>query len=232
MGNIKENLEKIKARIAEAAKRAGRNAEDITLVAVSKTMPVEDVAEAFSAGQTVFGENRVQELREKYDYFEGKADFHQIGTLQTNKVKYLIGRASLIESVDSKELISEISRLAIKKGVTQDILIQVNIGLEPQKSGVIPSELNEILEFASKTQGIRVLGLMAIPPRVEKPDDARPYFKKMYNLFIDIGAKNMDNIYMRVLSMGMTGDFEVAIEEGSTAVRVGTAIFGKRDYMI
>ena len=232
MENIKENLEKIKARIAEAAKRAGRSAAEITLVAVSKTMPIEDVEEAFSAGQTVFGENRVQELKEKYDHFEGKATFHQIGTLQTNKVKYLIGRASLIESVDSKELITEISRLATKKGVTQEILIQVNIGREPQKSGVMPESLYDILEFASKTAGVKVTGLMAIPPKCEKPDDVRPYFKKMYDLFIDIGTKNMDNIYMRVLSMGMTNDFEVAIEEGSTAVRVGTAIFGKRDYMI
>ncbi len=232
MENIKENLENIRARIDAAAKRVNRDAKEITLVAVSKTKPIEMIEEAVLAGQTEFGENRVQELKEKHDHFGDRATFRQIGTLQTNKVKYLIGRASVIESVDSEALISEISRLAKKAGITQDILIQVNIGREMQKSGVMPEQLDALLDFASKAEGVRVIGLMAIPPKCEDPEESRPYFQKMYRLFIDIGAKNMDNIYMKVLSMGMTRDFEVAIEEGSTAVRVGTAIFGKRDYMI
>lgn len=232
MEDIAKNIENIKARIKAAAVRTGRAPESVTLIAVSKTKPVEMIEAAVAAGQTVFGENRVQELRDKYDALKGRAVFHQIGGLQKNKVKYLIGRAALIESVDSRELVSEISRLAEKRGVAQDILIQVNIGREPQKSGVDPAEAENLVRFCSETPAVRVRGLMAIPPKCENPEDARPYFKEMYSLFLDIKSKNIDNIYMDILSMGMTRDFEVAVEEGATAVRVGTAIFGKRDYTI
>ena len=232
MEDIAKNLETVRAKIKSAAVRAGRDPGSVTLIAVSKTKPVEMIEAAMAAGQTVFGENRVQELRDKYDALEGRAVFHQIGGLQKNKVKYLIGRAALIESVDSRELAAEISRLSQKNGVTTDILIQVNIGREPQKSGVDPDEAENLVRFCSETPAVRVRGLMAIPPKCENPEDARPYFKEMYSLFLDIKSKNIDNIYMDTLSMGMTNDFEVAVEEGSTAVRVGTAIFGKRDYMI
>ncbi len=232
MEDVKKNLFETKRKIAEAAKRAGRNPDDITLIAVSKTKPNEMIEEAISAGQFIFGENRVNELKEKKDFFKERASFHQIGTLQTNKVKYLIGRCDLIESVDSTHLIDEISRLSVKKNVVTPILIQINIGREPQKSGVLPEDIYNVLEYAAKAEGISVKGLMAIPPKCENPEDVRPYFKEMYNIFLDIRAKNIDNIYMNILSMGMTHDFETAIEEGSTSVRVGTGIFGKRDYMI
>ena len=232
MEDIAKNLETVRAKIRSAAARAGRDPGSVTLIAVSKTKPVEMIEAAMAAGQTVFGENRVQELRDKYDALKGAAVFHQIGGLQKNKVKYLIGRAALIESVDSRELAAEISRLSQKNGVTTDILIQVNIGREPQKSGVDPDEAENLVRFCSETPAVRVRGLMASPPKCENPEDARPYFKEMYSLFLDIKSKNIDNIYMDILSMGMTNDFEVAVEEGSTAVRVGTAIFGKRDYMI
>ncbi len=232
MEDIAKNLKSVRERIASAALRAGRDPGSVTLIAVSKTKPVEMIEAAMAAGQTVFGENRVQELRDKYDALGGRAVFHQIGGLQKNKVKYLIGRAALIESVDSRELAAEISRLSQKNGVTTDILIQVNIGRELQKSGVDPDEAENLVRFCSETPAVRVRGLMAIPPKCENPEDARPYFKEMYSLFLDIKSKNIDNIYMDILSMGMTNDFEVAVEEGSTAVRVGTAIFGKRDYMI
>ena len=232
MEDVKKNLFETKRRIAKAAKRAGRNPDDITLIAVSKTKPNEMIEEAISAGQFIFGENRVNELKEKKDFFKERASFHQIGTLQTNKVKYLIGRCDLIESVDNTHLIDEISRLSVKKNVVTPILIQINIGREPQKSGVLPEDIYNVLEYAAKAEGISVKGLMAIPPKCENPEDVRPYFKEMYNIFLDIRAKNIDNIYMDILSMGMTHDFETAIEEGSTSVRVGTGIFGKRDYMI
>ena len=232
MEDIAKNLETVRAKIKSAAARAGRDPGSVTLIAVSKTKPVEMIEAAMAAGQTVFGENRVQELRDKYDALGGRAVFHQIGGLQKNKVKYLIGRAALIESVDSRELAAEISRLSQKNGVTTDILIQVNIGMEPQKSGVDPDEAENLVRFCAETPAVRVRGLMAIPPKCENPEDVRPYFKEMYSLFLDIKSKNIDNIYMDILSMGMTNDFEVAVEEGSTAVRVGTAIFGKRDYMI
>lgn len=229
---IAANIEKVRTRINEAAKRAGRDPGEITLMAVSKTMPAEAITAAFDCGITLFGENRVQELLEKLPKLDmtGRS-VHLIGHLQTNKVKYIIDKVDMIESLDSLHLAKEIDSQAKKAGRIMDVLVEVNIGKEESKSGVFPEDLPDFIDQLSQFNNIKIRGLMAIPPFNEDKEKTRPYFAQMRKLFIDIGTKKSDNMNMSILSMGMSSDFDVAIEEGSTIVRVGTAIFGKRNYV-
>ena len=226
MPSIAENVAAVRARVDSAAQ--GRR---VLLVAASKMNDAARVKEAVAAGVDACGENRVQELVEKNagHAYDG-APLHFIGHLQKNKIKYLVGVADLIESVDSEELIELIDRRAGRLGLTQDILLEVNIGREAAKSGLAPEELLKTVEFAAAKPNIRLRGLMAIPPVTATPDGARPYFAAMRELFIDIAGKKYDNTSMDFLSMGMSGDFEAAIAEGANMVRVGSAIFGARDY--
>ena len=224
--SIAENVAAVRARIEAAAK--GRR---VLLVAASKMNDAARVKEAVAAGVDACGENRVQELVEKNaaHAYDG-APLHFIGHLQKNKIKSLVGVAYLIESVDSAELIELIDRRAEKLGLTQDILLEVNIGREAAKSGLPPEEVIKTVEFAAAKPHIRVRGLMAVPPICPSAEEVRPYFAAMRELFVDIAAKKYDNTSMDLLSMGMSGDFETAIEEGANMVRVGSAIFGARDY--
>ena len=224
--SIAENVAAIRARIDAAAQ--GRR---VLLVAASKMNDAAAVREAIAAGVDACGENRVQELLEKnaQGAYAG-APLHFIGHLQKNKVKYLVGTADLIESVDSVELLRMIDARARKLGVTQDVLLEVNIGGEAAKSGFEPLALPEALEISGEFSSLKVRGLMAIPPVAEASGASRPYFARMRELFIDIGAKKYDNVSMDFLSMGMSGDFEDAIREGANMVRVGSAIFGPRNY--
>ncbi len=224
--SIAENVAAIRARIDAAAQ--GRR---VLLVAASKMNDAAAVREAIAAGVDACGENRVQELLEKnaQGAYAG-APLHFIGHLQKNKVKYLVGTVDLIESVDSVELLRMIDARARKLGVTQDVLLEVNIGGEAAKSGFEPSALPEALEISGEFSSLKVRGLMAIPPVAEASGASRPYFARMRELFIDIGAKKYDNVSMDFLSMGMSGDFEDAIRESANVVRVGSAIFGPRNY--
>lgn len=229
--SIAENVREVKSRIAAAAIACGRKPEDILLCAATKMNDASRVREAVAAGIDICGENRVQEMTEKnaLGAYEG-CPLHFIGHLQKNKVKQVVGVASLIHSVDSLELIELINRRAESLGTVQDILLEVNIGAEDAKSGLAPSELDGVLSKMGSFGSVRVRGLMAIPPICQIPEDNRPYFLKMKQLFIDIGAKKYDNSTMDFLSMGMSADYEVAISEGANIVRVGTGIFGARDY--
>ncbi len=225
--NIKENIAAVRARIAAAAQRAGRNPEDITLVAVSKTVEPQRIIEAIDGGITHLGENRVQELVKKYDAIPGRIQWHLIGHLQTNKVKYIIDKVSLVHSVDSIELAKEIDRRANRRGTVVNILIQVNVAGEETKFGISPDQVEDMIEEIRSYPGIKVKGLMTIAPFAENPEEIRYVFRELNKKYIDIKRKNIDNIDMEYLSMGMSNDFEVAIEEGSNMVRIGTAIFGK-----
>ena len=224
--SIAENVAAVRARIEAAAQ--GRR---VLLVAASKMNDAGRVREAVAAGVDACGENRVQELVEKnaQGAYAG-APLHFIGHLQKNKIKYLVGVADLIESVDSAELLTLIDRRAEKLDVVQDVLLEVNIGREEAKSGLAPEDVVKTVEFAVPLAHVRVRGLMAIPPAADSPDKTRPYFAAMRELFIDIAEKKYDNTPMDFLSMGMSGDFEAAIAEGANMVRVGSAIFGARDY--
>ena len=230
---ITENVIAVKERIAKAAALCGRDPSEIALVAASKMNSADKVKEAVLAGVDACGENRVQELLEKYEQgaYEG-APLHFIGTLQKNKVKYLVGKVSLIHSVDSFSLLQEIEKQAARRDLVQDVLLEINIAGEDSKSGMEASRLPEILEMAAPLEHVRILGLMAIPPICSDPEENRPYFAKMRQLFVDNAGKKYDNNLMKCLSMGMSSDFETAITEGATMVRVGTAIFGRRDYGI
>ena len=232
---IKNNLEQIRKRIAEACSRCGRDPSSVGLIAVSKMNPAQAVIDAAACGQLVFGENKVQELCGKQDEVSASGsvpplEWHLIGHLQTNKVKYVIGRVKLIHSVDSLKLACEISKESIKKGVITDILLEVNISSEDSKFGLKPDEVLPLANEISGLENLRVKGLMTVAPYTDDPETNRIYFKKLKDLSVDISSQNIDNISMNVLSMGMTGDFEVAIEEGATLIRVGTGIFGARDY--
>lgn len=228
---IAENVKSVKEKIAAAAISSGRKPEDIVLVAATKMNDADRVRQAIAAGVDVCGENRVQELQEKnaQGAYAG-APLHFIGHLQKNKVKYLVGMVDLIQSADSLDLIEAINKKAAELGITQDVLLEINIGQEEAKSGFRPEEASAAAEKAGGYSNIRVRGLMAVPPICAVPDDNRPYFARMRQLFIDIGAKKYDNVIMDFLSMGMTGDYEAAISEGANMVRVGTGIFGARDY--
>lgn len=229
--SIADNVRRVRAQIADAAVRSGRRPEDLLLVAAAKMNPAENVRAAIDAGVDAVGENRVQELLQKHEQgaYQGRP-LHFIGHLQTNKVRQLVGLVDLIESVDSPALVYEIGRRAVSIGITQDILLEVNIGREPSKSGVMRENINTLLEYSSRTPGICVRGLMAVPPSIEITNKNVNYFDEMYNLFVDIRAKKYDNISMNFLSMGMSDSFAEAICAGATIVRIGSAIFGERQY--
>lgn len=230
---IKENLKQVEDNIVVACQRAGRDPREVTLIAVSKTKPVSMIEEAIDYGIKDFGENKVQEMCDKIEKIPNKLNWHLIGHLQRNKVKYIIDKAYLIHSVDSLRLAQQIDHEAKKKNVISNILIEVNIAGEESKFGVSKEEVEVLLEEIKKLTNIHVKGLMTIAPFVEDAEENRVYFKEMYKLFVDMRQKNADNnIEMEVLSMGMTGDYQVAIEEGATMVRVGTGIFGARNYNI
>ena len=229
--SIAENVKLVKENIAAAAIRCGRDPKEIRLVAATKMNDASRVREAIAAGVDICGENRVQELQEKLA--QGAYDgcpLHFIGHLQKNKVKNIVGKVELIHSVDSVSLAQEINRRAAALGLTQDILLEVNIGAEENKSGFAPDELAGCLPQMGQFSSIRVRGLMAIPPICEISENNRVYFRRMKQLFIDIGQKKYDNVCMLLLSMGMSADYEVAVEEGASLVRVGTGIFGARNY--
>ncbi len=229
---IKENLDNVLQNIASSCKNVNRNTQEVKLIAVSKTKPVSMLMEAYNNGCREFGENKVQELVEKYDAMPKDIKWHMIGHLQRNKVKYIVDKAALIHSVDSLKLAEEISREAIKKQVDVSILIEVNIAGENTKFGVTPTETERLVREIAALPNIYIKGLMAIAPYVVNPEENRQYFAHLKQLSVDINRKNIDNVSMNVLSMGMTGDYLVAIEEGATYVRVGTGIFGERQYPV
>lgn len=229
MGTVTENLKIVENKISAAAEKSGRKRSDVLLVAVTKTHPPEMINEAIKAGVTDIGENKPQEIRDKYDDVL-KVNWHMIGHLQTNKVKYVVGKCVLIHSVDSVKLAEEIDRQARKIGIVQDILIEVNISGEETKSGINPEEIYEMLDIVKDFQNIRVRGLMTIAPKTDNSITSKLHFDNIHKLFVDIRRKKYDNISMDYLSMGMSGDYEQAIECGANIVRVGSAIFGARDY--
>ena len=218
--SVAENLKTIRERVDAACERAGRRPEEVALIAVSKTKPLSMLQEAYEAGARDFGENKVQEILEKYPEMPEDARFHMIGHLQTNKVKQVVGKAVLIHSVDSLHLAEKIEQEAAKRDLTADILLEVNVAREESKFGLMLEEVIPLLEEVKNLPHVRVRGLMTIAPNVENPEENRKHFKKLYQLYVDIKNKNIDNGTMSVLSMGMTGDFEVAVEEGATMIRV------------
>lgn len=225
---IKVNLAEVRSKIAEACARSGRNVEDVTLIAVSKTKPLEDLQTAYDCGCRIFGENKVQEIVQKEPQMADDAHFHMIGHLQRNKVKQVLRHVSLIHSVDSLRLAQQIDQDAEKEGLVMDILLEVNVAGEESKYGFAPEEVLEAVQVISRLSHVHICGLMTIAPFVSNPEDNREIFKKLSQLSVDIKSKNIDNVTMSVLSMGMTGDYEVAVEEGATMIRVGTGIFGAR----
>ena len=229
---LKENLEQVQKNVCAACEKAGRNRNEVTLIAVSKTKPVEMLQEIYDCGVRDFGENKVQEMCDKMEVLPEDIHWHMIGHLQTNKVKYIVGRTTLIHSVDSLKLANEIQKQAEKKDVIADILVEVNIAEEESKFGIHKEETIELVREIAKLPNIRIKGLMTIAPFVENAEDNRLYFREIRQLSVDIKNQNIDNVSMDVLSMGMTGDYMVAIEEGATLVRGGTGIFGERNYNI
>ena len=227
---LADKLNLVKKNIGEACNIAGRSPKEVTLIAVSKTKPVEMLKEAYDAGARVFGENKVQEIIDKYDQMPSDVQWHMIGHLQRNKVKYIVDKVCLIHSVDSYRLAEEINIQAKKKNITVPILVEVNIAEESSKFGIHAEDAIALVEQIAQLENVRIKGLMTIAPFVENPEDNRQYFRNIRQLSVDIAAKNIDNVSMNVLSMGMTGDYMVAIEEGATMVRVGTGIFGERNY--
>ena len=227
---IAEQLQTVRNEITEVCKRSGRNPEEVTLIAVSKTKPVSMIEEAIQAGQTVFGENKVQELCSKYEVLPKNLTWHLIGHLQRNKVKYIADKAALIHSVDSLRLAETIDQEGKKHNRVIPVLIEVNVAEEDTKFGVTVEETLPLIEEISKLSNIQVKGLMTIAPYVDNPEENRPVFRRLKKLSVDIDSKNMNNVYMDILSMGMTNDYQVAVEEGATMVRVGTGIFGERNY--
>ena len=229
---LKENLQKVEEKIAASCACSGRRREDVTLIAVSKTKPVETLKEAYDLGVRVFGENKVQELADKYEALPKDIHWHMIGHLQRNKVKYIIDKVDLIHSVDSVRLAETIDKEAKKHNLTANILIEVNVAEEESKFGVRTEDTEELIRKTALLPNVCIRGLMTIAPYVEDPEENRPVFRTLGKLAVDIKKKNIDNVSMDVLSMGMTGDYEVAVEEGATMVRVGTGIFGERKYAL
>lgn len=227
-----ENLKKVEDNVDAACRKAGRSRDEVTLIAVSKTKPVEMLSTIYNQGIRDFGENKVQEMCDKMEQLPSDIRWHMIGHLQTNKVKYIVGHTTLIHSVDSLHLAKKIERQAEKKDVTVDILVEVNIAEEESKFGIHKEETYELVRQIAALPHVHICGLMTIAPYVENPEDNRMYFRGIRQLSVDIAEKNIDNVDMDVLSMGMTGDYMVAIEEGATMVRVGTGIFGERNYNI
>lgn len=225
---IKEHILQIEARINAACERAGRDPKGVKLIAVSKTKPAQMVLEAYESGMRDFGENKVQEILEKKPVLPQDIRWHMIGHLQRNKVHQVLGQAVLIHSVDSLRLANQIETEAQKKGIGADILLEINVAREESKFGFFLEEAEEAIRSISRLPHVHIKGLMTIAPFVENPEENRGIFQKLYQFSVDINDKNIDNVTMGVLSMGMTGDYEVAIEEGATMVRVGTGIFGSR----
>lgn len=229
---LKEQLEEVEQKIQAACDRSGRKRSEVTLIAVSKTKPLEMLQEAYDLGVRVFGENKVQELEQKYDQLPKDIQWHMIGHLQTNKVKYIVDKAELIHSVDSIKLAEAIEKEAEKKNCVAGVLVEVNVAEEESKFGLKMEEVIPFIEKISRFPHIKVRGLMTIAPFVENPEDNRSIFANLQKLSVDIANKNIDNTNVSILSMGMTNDYEVAIEEGATMVRVGTGIFGARNYTV
>lgn len=229
---ISKNIEKVNEKIRIAALKSGRQPEDVTVIAVSKTMGTDRINNAIQAGLTNFGENKVQELVNKHETVRSACKWHMIGHLQTNKVKLILDKIELIHSVDSIRLAKEIDRQAAKMGTKSNILVQVNIANEKSKFGISAKEAMEFVRELAGYENLFVKGLMTVAPYSENAENVRWVFKALNKLFIDISRENIDNISMDYLSMGMSNDFEVAIEEGSNMVRIGSAIFGQRNYVI
>lgn len=229
---LKENLADVEAKIVKACENSGRQRDDVTLIAVSKTKPVETLKEAYDLGVRVFGENKVQELTDKYEALPKDIQWHMIGHLQRNKVKYIVDKVAMIHSVDSLRLAETIEKEAAKKAVIVPILIEVNVAQEESKFGLKPEEVLPFIEQIADFSHIRIKGLMTIAPYVDNAEENREIFRELKKLSVDIAAKNINNVTMSVLSMGMTGDYMVAVQEGATMVRVGTGIFGARNYAL
>lgn len=229
---VKENLAMVEDRVKAACDRAGRSYGSVTLVAVSKTKPVRLVEQAYEYGIRQFGENKAQEMKEKYDMLPKNIEWHFIGHLQTNKIKYVLGRATLIHSVDSLHLAEAIEAECVKRGLEADVLVEVNVAQEETKSGIKTEEAEGLVKDIARLPHVHVKGLMTIAPFVENAGNNRMIFRTLKELSVDIAGKNIDNVSMNILSMGMTNDYEVAIEEGATHIRVGTAIFGERNIAI
>jgi len=230
MSTIASNISQVRKRIEEACQRSGRQSGEVTLIAVSKTMPVSDIREAMQTGTKDYGENRPQELRDKQAEITEPLNWHMIGALQTNKLKYVVGKTVLIHSIDSLHLAQAVEEESAKRNVVSDILLEINIAAEESKHGITPMELEPLVRELSTYPHLKIRGLMTVAPYTENAEENRVYFRKMKQLVVDINSKNIDNVYMDQLSMGMTGDYEIAVEEGATLVRVGTGIFGHRDY--
>lgn len=226
---LKENLEKVLEQIEEAKKKSKYN-EDVKLIAVTKTHPVEVIREALALGVTDIGENKVQELTGKIDEIGDAVNYHMIGRLQTNKIKYIVGKVSLIQSIDREPILAEIDKRSAKAGIITEGLIQVNVAGEEQKGGVCYDDVYKFIELCQKYGNIRIRGLMTVAPYTEDKDFLRDVFRKMRSLYDKIASENYDNLRMDYLSMGMSSDFELAIEEGANMVRIGSKIFGERDY--
>ncbi len=230
--SVCDQYRRVEEKVKNACKRAGRPPEEVTLIAVSKTKPASMIEELLPLGVRDFGENKVQELTAKEEALPKDIRWHMIGHLQRNKVKYVIDKACMIHSVDSLRLAQEISKEAVKHDLVMPVLVEVNVAGEESKFGVSVEEAPSLVEEMAKLPGIQIKGLMTIAPYVEDPEENRNIFRNLRKLSVDIREKNFDNVIMDVLSMGMTGDYEVAIEEGATHVRVGTGIFGERNYNI
>ena len=229
--DIKYNYDFINEKIAEAAMKAGKTRDDITFLSATKTVEPEYINYAISLGLSYIGENKVQELLSKYDEYNlENCSLQFIGHLQSNKVKQIVGKVDLIQSIDSIKLAKEVSKCSLKNNITSDILVEVNIGKEENKSGVMPEMLEELVEEISTLPAVNVKGLMTIPPICEKNDEIRRYFEKMNRLLLDISSKKLDNVSMDILSMGMSSDYYEAILEGANMVRIGSALFGNRIY--
>ena len=229
---IKENLKEVEEKIQKACLRSGRDPKEVTLIAVSKTKPVSMIEEVYTEGIRDFGENKPQELKEKYDLMPKDINWHMIGHLQRNKIKYVVDRACMIHSIDSIRLAQAVEEEAAKREKVIPVLLEINIAREESKFGFLEEEVYDALEIISKLPHLRIEGLMTIAPFVENAEENRVHFKNLRKLSVDIKQKNIDNVSMSILSMGMTGDYMVAIEEGATMVRVGTGIFGARNYSI
>lgn len=227
---ISENIQIVREKIKEACKKSGRSENEITLINVSKTKTNSDIMEAYNFGERVFGENKVQELKDKIDSLPEDISWHMIGHLQRNKIKYIAGKVDLIHSVDTYRLAEAINIESKKKNIITPILIEVNVAEEMTKFGVRLEETEQLVREISELEAVKINGLMTIAPYVVDSEDNRRFFYKIRELAIDISRKNIDNVSMDVLSMGMSGDYQIAIEEGATIIRVGSAIFGDRNY--
>lgn len=227
---ISENINIVREKIKEACKKAGRSPEEVTLINVSKTQPNSAILEAYEAGERVFGENKVQELKDKIETLPNDITWHMIGHLQRNKIKYIAGKVEMIHSVDTYRLAESINIESKKRNIITPILIEVNAAGEASKFGIPANEALQLVQEISELDSVKIMGLMTIPPYVVEPEENRRFFNKIRELSLDISNQNIHNVSMNVLSMGMSGDYQIAIEEGATIVRVGTSIFGERNY--